>query len=80
MTIKPRIVKTIWEEFALLVDDTTTANVTYICKAEPGSATSDAVWQISIVDETGAHLRTKWADGNKKFDNIADNRDTLSYS
>lgn len=64
------------------VDDTTTANVTYIGKAVlTGSAiaTSSAVWQVQKVDETTGTVVT-WADGNNKYDNIWDNRASLTYN
>ena len=63
---------------ALISDKTTTLGTTYTCEAQPGSLSSAAVWQISkYQDSTGIML---WADGNANFDNIADDRATLTYS
>lgn len=63
---------------ASIVDSTTTAGSVYTCEAAPGSATSAAVWRISKkVTATGV---TTWANGDGNFDNIADNRASISYS
>lgn len=64
------------------IDDTTTANVVYIGKAElTGSAiaTSGAVWQIKKLDTSTLALDKTWADSNDSFDNIWDNRTGLTY-
>ena len=44
----------------LELDDTSTANVTYVGKAAIGSATSDSVWQIQKINETTG-LEITWA-------------------
>ena len=36
--------------YATVVDDTTTANMIYICEAEPGTATSAASWRAKRID------------------------------
>lgn len=60
--------------YAEIIDTTTSATYYYHCEAEPGSATSAAVWRISrLTVATGQEM---WADGNANFDNIADNRHT----
>lgn len=63
----------------LRLDDTTTANVTYVGYGGIGAATSAATWRIKKLDETTGLVIT-WADGNRKFDNVWDNRASLSYS
>lgn len=50
----------------------------YVGKAIVGSATSGAVWQVQRI--TQADTTIVWADGNGSFDNIWDNRASLSYS
>lgn len=66
--------------YDILIDDTTTANMTYVGKAAVGSATSSAVWRIARCDiTTGTNVIT-YADGNGNFDNEWDDRATLSYS
>lgn len=59
-------------------DSTTTAGVTYFCESPAGIAPSEAGWRISAY--TAADGTTKYADGNTKYDNIADNRASLTYS
>lgn len=65
--------------YATIIDDTTTANTTYIGKAPIASATSSAVWQIAKLDTSSGMVKT-WADGDSQFNKIWDNRDSLSYS
>ena len=62
------------------LDDTGSGGITYIGKATPGTATSSANWQITRLTETGADLEVLYADGDINFDNIWDNRASLSYS
>lgn len=53
----------------------------YIGKASPGTATSSAAWQIQKLTYSGSNITDiQWADGDISFDNIWDNRDSLSYS
>jgi len=64
------------------IDDTTTANVVYIGKAElTGAAilTSAAVWQIKKLDTSSLALDKKWADGDANYNNVWDNRASLTY-
>lgn len=68
-------------ETALIADSTTTADVTYVGKANIGAATSADSWQIKKIDETVADVATiTWADGDDSFNNIWDDRASLSYS
>ncbi len=48
------------QAYKKLLDDTSTANVTYVGSAAIGSATSAAVWQIQKIDETTGMAIT-WA-------------------
>lgn len=54
--------------------------VTYIGKAATGASTASAVWQIQRLTESGADTTVQWADGNGSFDNVWDNRASLTYS
>lgn len=65
--------------YALLLDDYTTANVTYVGKAAIASATASAVWQIKKIDETTGMMIT-WADGDASFNNVWNNRASLTYN
>lgn len=91
--IEVRDAITIGEEdmarFAKEVDDQTDtgtgAGFIYIGEADPGTATSSALWRIKrievVIDVGGREdLSTLWADGNASFDNIWDDRLSLSYS
>jgi len=64
--------------YATIVDEAS-ATITYVGKALPGTATSSALWQIQRIDTTG-DLTITWADGNADFDNVWNDRGTLSYS
>lgn len=64
---------------ALQTDSTSTAGVTYIGKAAPGSATSSAVWQIQKMTTTGTNLATTWVN-NGTFTAVWDNRTGLTYA
>ena len=64
---------------AIQVDDYSTTDVTYVGYAPPGTATSIAKWRIQKIDETTGTV-VSWADGDTLYDNIWDNRVSLSYS
>lgn len=76
------IVATSGGEQTIMLDDATTTNVTYIGVAPMGTATSAASWQIKKIDESASPITLKvlWADGNDSYDNVYDNRASLSYS
>lgn len=59
--------------------DSVTATTFYLGKASPGTATSSATWQIAKIDESSGTVVT-WCDGDTEFNNIWDNRESLSYS
>lgn len=58
--------------------DEVSATVSYIGKATPGAATSDASWQISKLDETTG-LVLSYADDVTTFTKVWDNRATYTY-
>lgn len=66
-------------ELAQIVDEAS-STVTYIGKAEPGSAENAAVWQIKKITISGTETITTWADGDAQFNNIWDNRLSISFS
>ena len=57
-------------------------NVIYKGWADPGSATSSAVWRIQKITFIGADddVVITWADGDGLFDNIWDNHLSLTYT
>ncbi len=53
----------------------------YAVSANPaGPATTDPVWAIERVTRNGDMIIYEWANGNKQFTNIWDNRYNLNYS
>lgn len=57
------------------------STVTYIGKAAVGSATSAAVWKIQKMTTTvGGDISIKYAAGSIQYNQIWDNRASLSYS
>ena len=54
------------------------SNIEYIGTAAIGSATSAAVWKIKKVNYTTGTV-IEYADSNENFDNIFDNRESLTY-
>lgn len=73
-------------KYAKLIDEVSNGNIAYIGEADPGTLTSVASWRIQRVtfaDEdntSNEDVTIEWADGNASFDNIWDNRASLSYS
>jgi hypothetical protein len=67
------------EDFAVVIDEANTTT-TYVGEAAVASATSAAVWKIQRLVCSNGDLTITWADGNVNYDNIWDNRASLSYS
>jgi hypothetical protein len=78
--IKDNFIESQEQQFALRIDDQSVAGVAFIGKAPLGSLPSAAVWQIKKIDETGSVLIINWADGDSNFDNIWNDRVSLTYS
>ncbi len=61
--------------------DATTPTFAYLGKAQVGAVTSAAVWQIQkLTFGADGDVAITWADGDAAFDNVWDNRASLSYS
>lgn len=60
-------------------DSATTPGTTYYGWAVPGTATSAAGWKILSGTISAGIATWIWADSNGSFDNIWDNRASLSY-
>lgn len=78
-TVKVAVVKAAEEVYTTVIDNTSTANVTYMCEAPVGSLTSAAVWRCQKIDSGSTPNTIKWA-GTGDFDQIADNRTSLTYN
>lgn len=63
-----------------LAVDSGDSTITYIGKAVAGSTSSSAVWRINRMTDTSGDLSIQFADGDSNFDNVWDNRESLSYS
>jgi hypothetical protein len=50
--------------------------ITYVGTAIPNSDTSQAVWRVTKVISTGSEF---YADGNALYDNVWDDRESLTY-
>ena len=59
--------------------DSSSPPLYYIGLAQPGSLSSDAVWQIMKLDTTGG-ATLLWANGNREFTDVWDDRLSLTYS
>lgn len=62
-----------------LAENSLDSNILYIGHAIIGSLESDAVWRIKKLDTTTG-IVMEYADGNDRFDNVWDDRESLSYS
>lgn len=62
-----------------LVDESN-ANVVYEGYAAPGTKTSDPLWAVLMVTNKKGMLSYQWANGNKGFTNVWDNRQKLVFS
>lgn len=68
--------------YAKRVDFESSDTIIYQAWADPGSTNGSPVWRISkttFLNAQGDSI-VEWADGNSNFDNIWDNRASLSYS
>lgn len=67
--------------YSVAVEYNGDGNVLYFGRALPGSAKSSAVWQVRKFTYSGQNLTdVQWADGNTKYDNVWNDRASLSYS
>jgi len=63
---------------AMQVDEAS-ASVTYQGWATIGSSTASAVWRIRKISKSGNVTSITWADSDSSFNNIWDNRASLTY-
>ena len=54
-------------------------DIEYFGYAVPGTATSAAAWRIFRIDDSAGIVK-QFADSNANYDNIWDNRESLSYA
>lgn len=70
-------VKTYALQYAVDSGDST---ITYVGKAVAGSTLASASWQIKQITDTSGDLSILFADGDILFNNVWNNRESLSYS
>lgn len=66
------------DPYQMAVDEVS-ASLTYQGWADPTAATSAASWKIRRISISGTVTRIQWADGDLSFDNVWDNRASLTY-
>ena len=64
-------------ELTTLID--TVGNTTYVGLGKLGSDASDAVWQILRIQTSGTVTTVLYADGDQRFNNVWDDRLSLTY-
>lgn len=60
--------------------DEASATVTYIGEAVPSATVSQPLWRIKKIDSTTNPTTIYFADANDDFDNVWNDRATLTYS
>lgn len=65
-------------QFIINIDETVTG-ITYFGYAVPGTKDTDAKWRIFRLTEVTGISKIRKADGDDKFDNIWDNRASLTF-
>lgn len=70
-----------WEEglLTLIREHSTDPTISYVGKAVPGTATSSALWQIKRIIAAANDVTIEFAGSDDKFDNIFDDRESLTY-
>jgi len=68
--------------YTLELDYDSSNNLIYLGSAKSGTATSSALWRIKKLtyDSSNNLTNIQLADGNDDFDNVYDDRASLSYS
>lgn len=56
------------------------SGITYVGNAVAGAAVGDPVWQIKRIVESAGDITITWADGDSLFDNVWNDRASLTYS
>ena len=65
--------------YAVRVDEASTT-VTYVGYAAAGTNAASALWRIKRMTVSGNVTTIEWADGNTNFDNVWNNRASLTYT
>lgn len=65
--------------YAMQIDEVS-STVTYLGLAKSGTPTSASLWQIRKISVSSTVTSFTWADGDGNYDNVWDNRASLTYS
>lgn len=80
-TKQKQVIDLMSSEFQTRLDYDGSDNLIYVGKARCAMGTSVAEWQIQKLVYTGGNVsHVMWADGDQEYDNIWDNRTSLTYS
>ncbi len=60
--------------------DVVSSTLSYAGRAAMGVTTDQALWQIKEITVSGTQTIVKYADGNTNYDNVYDDRASLTYS
>lgn len=58
----------------------TSGSIIYIGKGPQATSTSSASWQIKAINTSSSVITILYADGDDKYDNVWDDRASLTYS
>lgn len=60
--------------------DTASSTVTYVGEAATAITEAASFWKIKRLTTVGTVLKIEWADGNEDYDNVWNDRTSLTYS
>jgi len=67
--------------YQVLIENDGSGNPLYVGESSPGAPSSGATWRIKKIAYSGGYVvSVKYADGDELFNNIWDNRASLTYS
>lgn len=64
----------------VIIIDEASSNLTYIGLAKLGSDEANAVWQILRIQKTGTVSKFQYADGDMRYNNVWNDRASLTYT
>jgi len=69
----------VWDGALKTIVEDLGTGTTYIGEAVPNTATSAAGWRVQKIVVSGGTTTITWAGGGSRFDQIWDNRASLTY-
>lgn len=75
-----RLKRSIHPNLPMRLDYDSSSNLIFLGKGKQGAVNGDASWRIQQFTWSGGNLVSiTWADGDSEFDNVWNNRASLSY-